>query len=179
MAGMPIDDRHAQSWREIEMLIEHFLTADLYLISTPMWNLSIAYALKYYIDCIIQPGYLFRYNDVGQIVPLVTDRKMVCSTSRGGDYSPGTYMHSYDFQEPYLRAIFGFVGVTDIEFINAEPMDVSPALKEGALTSAIERATDLANRIAEATPIDTSEPTLEILTAASAAADPAAPAPLT
>jgi hypothetical protein len=88
-------------------------------------------------------------------------------------------MHSYGFQEPYPRAILGFVGLTDIEFINAEPMDVSPALKEGALTSAIERAIDLANRIAEATAIDRSEPTLDILTAASAAADPAARAPLT
>lgn len=71
MAGMPIDDRHAQSWREIETLIDHFLSADLYLISTPMWNLSLSipYALKYDIDCIVQPGYLFRYNDIGQVTP--------------------------------------------------------------------------------------------------------------
>jgi len=161
MAGMPIDDRHARSWREIEMLIEHFLSADLYLISAPMWNLGIPYALKYYIDCIVQPGYLFSYNSEGQVVPLVTNRKMVCSTSRGGDYSPGSYMHAYDFQEPYLRAIFGFVGVTDIEFINAEPTDVTLDLREAALARALQRAVDLATQIAADTPIGFLGPDLE------------------
>jgi FMN-dependent NADH-azoreductase len=53
MIGQPIDKNHVDSWRQIEALIEHFLSADAYLISTPMWNLSIPYALKYYIDCII------------------------------------------------------------------------------------------------------------------------------
>ena len=47
--GQPIDKRHKESWRKIETLIEHFLTADVYLVSTPMWNFGIPYALKYYI----------------------------------------------------------------------------------------------------------------------------------
>ena len=44
-------------------------------------------------------------------------------TSRGGDYSIGSPFRSFDFQEPYLRAIFGFVGITDITFVIAQPMD--------------------------------------------------------
>ena len=144
MTSQPIDKRHKESWKQIELLIEHFLSADIYLISTPMWNFSIPYALKYYIDCIIQPGYLYKYNEQGQPVGLVRGKKMICVTSRGGDYSAKSPFHAYDFQEPYLRAIFGFVGITDMHFINAQPMDVTPELREAAIAAAIEEARSLA-----------------------------------
>ena len=144
MVGQPIDPNHAESWGQIEMLIEHFLSADAYLISTPMWNLSIPYALKYYIDCIIQPGYVFRYNEQGQAVPLVHGKKMVVVTSRGGAYAAPSPMSAYDFQEPYLRSIFGFIGITDLEFIHAEPMDITPELRLLGTQSAIDRAREVA-----------------------------------
>lgn len=48
LIGQPIDRRYAESWGEVERLIAQFLAADAYLISTPMWNFSIPYALKYY-----------------------------------------------------------------------------------------------------------------------------------
>jgi FMN-dependent NADH-azoreductase len=144
MVGQPIDKEHETSWRQIEQLIGHFLAADAYVLSSPMWNLSTPYALKYYIDCIVQPGYLFRYDEIGQVVPMVNNKKMLCVTSRGGDYSAGTPRHPYDFLEPYLRSIFGFVGITDIEFVNAQPMDVSPDLRTTALEAAIAHAVALA-----------------------------------
>jgi FMN-dependent NADH-azoreductase len=143
--GQPIDKRHQESWTQIEVLIKHFLSANIYLISTPMWNFSIPYALKYYIDAIIQPGYLYRYNEIGQPVPLTLGKKMLCITSRGGDYAPGGPFQAYDFQEPYLRAIFGYVGIYDMQFINAQPMDVSMDLRKVAMASAIEKARSLAN----------------------------------
>jgi FMN-dependent NADH-azoreductase len=143
MMGQPIDKRHEESWRQIEHLIRHFLSADLFVISTPMWNFSIPYALKYYIDCIVQPGYVFKYEQ-GRTVPLCLGKRMVCITSRGGDYSPTSPLHTYDFQEPYLRAIFGFIGITDMHFVNAQPMD-SPALREAAREAAIQQARALAS----------------------------------
>lgn len=144
MVGQPIDKHHKESWKQIETLIERFLSADIYLISTPMWNFAIPYTLKYYIDCIIQPGYLFKYNERGQAIGLVQGKKMVCITTRGGDYSEHSPFHAYDFQEPYLRAVFGFVGITDVHFINAQPMDVTLKLREAAVTAAIEQARSLA-----------------------------------
>jgi FMN-dependent NADH-azoreductase len=144
MLGQPIDKRHQESWGQIERLIKHFLSSDIYLISTPMWNFSIPYALKYYIDSIVQPGYLFKYNEQKQPVGLVHGKTMICVTSRGGDYSEQSPFHAYDFQESYLRAIFGFVGITDIHFINAQPMDVTPQLREVAIAAAVEEARSLA-----------------------------------
>jgi FMN-dependent NADH-azoreductase len=150
MLGQPIDKNHAESWRRIEELIAHFLSADVYLITTPMWNLSIPYALKYYIDCLVQPGYLFRYDETGHVVPLVHGKKMICVTSRGGDYSPASPMRAFDFQEPYLRAIFGLTGITDIEFINAEPMDVAADLREVAISAAVAAAGKVAAQLVPA-----------------------------
>jgi FMN-dependent NADH-azoreductase len=152
MFGRPIDKGHEQSWQQIESLIARFLAADAYVVTVPMWNLSIPYTLKYYIDCIVQPGYLFRYDEAGQVVPMVHGKKMLCVTSHGGDYSPGGPMAAYNFLEPYLRAIFGFVGVYDIEFISAQPMDVTPDLREAAVGAATSVAGALGSSPAWAAP---------------------------
>ncbi len=140
MTGQQLDDHHKESWKQIEANIARFLEADIYLVTVPMWNFGIPYALKYYIDAIVQPGYLFRYNELGVPEGLVKGRRMICVTSRGGDYSADTPMHALDFVEPYLRTIFNFVGITDITFINAQPMDITLEARRSALLTAIEEA---------------------------------------
>lgn len=137
MTGQVIDNDQKKSWSAIEETIKTFLDADMYIITTPMWNFSLPYALKYYIDAIVQPGYLFQYDEFGVPHPLVHDKKMIVVTSRGGDYSAGSPLHAFDFLEPYLRAIFGFIGITDIHFINAQPMDITPELRRNSLLKAI------------------------------------------
>ena len=122
LAGKDLSGDLKEAWRDIERAIARFLSADGYLISAPMWNFSIPYVLKHYIDIIVQPKYLFHYTGNGP-EGLAKNKKMVIITSRGGDYSAASPFHAYDFQEPYLRAIFGLCGITDIVFINAQPMD--------------------------------------------------------
>ena len=150
MGGAALGDTQLPAWKDIEDLIASFKDADLHVISSPMWNFSIPYALKYYIDAIVQPGYTFRYDEQGRAIGMVEGKRMVCITTRGGDYSPGTPFHAYDFQEPYLRAIFGFIGFTEMEFVNAQPMDITPELREKAITEALQRADDLASWAASA-----------------------------
>jgi FMN-dependent NADH-azoreductase len=135
MTGQELDDSAKESWRQIEKSIEQFLAADIYMLTVPMWNFGIPYALKYYIDAIVQPGYLFRYLPDGRAEGLVLGKKMICVTSRGGDYS-AEYMRAFDFVESYLRTIFGFVGITDIHFVNAQPMDVSAETRKAAYRAA-------------------------------------------
>ena len=108
MTGQPVDEAARGSWRSIERTIEEFLAADVYLLTVPMWNFGVPYALKYYIDAIVQPGYLFQYDERGAPQGLVHGKKLVCVTSRGADYSGP--LASLDFLESYLRTIFGFVG---------------------------------------------------------------------
>jgi len=141
--GRDLFGKYKEAWQEIIAHIERFLSAGAYLISAPMWNFNIPYALKHYIDIIVQPKYLFRYTDKG-VEGLLKDKKMIVITSRGGDYT-GEQMRMYDTQEPYLRAIFGFAGLTDITFINAQPMDMGKDTQK----QKIEQAQIQAKKIAE------------------------------
>jgi FMN-dependent NADH-azoreductase len=139
LRGGSLDEAHATSWAHIEREIARFLSADAILISAPMWNFSIPYTLKYYIDCIVQPGYLFRFDEKGIPVPLVHGKRLVVVTSSGSDYSPDSPLHALDFHEQYLRAIFAFVGVTDVTFVHGQAMDV-PGRRDDGLIRALDDA---------------------------------------
>lgn len=145
LGGGELTQKVKDAWNPIERHIQRFLSAEAYLISAPMWNFSIPYTLKQYIDIIVQPKYLFQYTSQG-IEGLVKNRKMLVITSRGGDYSQGSAFNAYDFQEPYLRAVFGFIGIKDITFINAQPMD---ALGQEEQNKKIEEAKALAINMAK------------------------------
>ncbi|MEL6257159.1 MAG: NAD(P)H-dependent oxidoreductase [Bacteroidota bacterium] len=127
----------AQKSRETTLaLAQEFLSYNLILVSSPMWNFSIPYKLKQYIDLIMQPGIMFTYTEEGP-KGLATGKKMIVITSRGSDYSTGGQMADYDFQAPYLRAIFGLAGIYDITFTHAQPMDWGPEMMENAIQKAI------------------------------------------
>jgi len=72
---------------------------------------------------------------------------LVCISSRGGDYSPNTPMNALDLQEAYFRTLFGFLGVERMDFVNAQPMDITPELRQAALDQAVAEALALAERI--------------------------------
>jgi FMN-dependent NADH-azoreductase len=136
LGGKDMPAEYRGDWDAIISQIERFLAADGYLVSAPMWNFGIPYRLKQYIDIILQPKYLFQYTAKGP-EGLVKGKKMAVVTSRGGDYSPGSPFSAYDFQEPYIRAAFGFAGIADIEFINAQPMDaLGPEVAQAKITEA-------------------------------------------
>lgn len=145
LGGKDMPDKLKDAWKIIEQYIDQFLSADIYLISTPMWNFSIPYPLKHYIDLIVQPKYLFRYTAPG-VEGLAKNKKMIVVASRGGDYRKGSPSAVLDHQEPYLRAIFGLCGISDITFIIAQPMDVDPIVGKKEL----EKAQGEAGRIADA-----------------------------
>jgi FMN-dependent NADH-azoreductase len=143
LSGQPIDPSHAESWAQIEREIARFQAADAYVISAPMWNFGVPYALKYYIDCIVQPGYTFRFNAQGYPEGMVIDKRMIVVSSSGSDYSVGSPMHALNFHEPYLRAILGFIGITDVSFVQGFAMDV-PQYRAAALEKGIADAGALA-----------------------------------
>lgn len=144
LAGKDLYGDLKEAWQEILSHIERFLSADAYLLSTPMWNFSIPYVLKHYIDVIVQPNYLFRYTQDGA-EGFAKKRKMVVITSRGREYL-SEETKPYDLQQSYLRTIFGFIGITDIEFVVAQPMDMGDDIREQKLTEACRAARDLGHR---------------------------------
>ena len=145
LGGKDLSGDMKESWQDIISHIERFMSADAYLISTPMWNFSIPYTLKQYIDTIVQPKYLFRYTSNG-VEGLVKNKKMVVITSSGGEYV-SEEARKADFQEPYLRFVFGFVGITDMVFVKAEPMGIGEDIQKQRIKNAQETAKKIANQI--------------------------------
>ena len=100
-------------------LIEELKAADTVVIGAPMYNFSISSSLKAWIDQIVRAGKTFGYGPNGP-QGLLAGKQAVIITSRGGAYEKGTAREAFDFQEPYLRHILGFIGLTDVAFVHAE-----------------------------------------------------------
>jgi len=105
-----------------DQLVEEFLGAERYIFGVPMYNLNVPSTFKAYVDQIVRAGKTFAVGPNGY-EGLVKGKKALFITSSGGSYPAGSPMASYNFQEPYLRAIFGFMGVTDVQFIAADSMN--------------------------------------------------------
>ncbi len=87
---------------------------------------------------------MFSFNELGYPVPLVLGKKMVVALSSGSDYSDASPLHALNFNEPYLRTIFGFIGITDVTFVNAYSMDVAPDIRSSSLEGALADARKVA-----------------------------------
>lgn len=105
-----------------DQLVDEFLSADRFVFAVPMYNFNIPSTFKAYVDQIVRPGKTFAVGPNGY-EGLVKDKKALFITSSGGAYPSGTAMAPYNFQEPYLRVIFKFIGVTEVEFITADNMN--------------------------------------------------------
>ncbi|MGH7998817.1 MAG: FMN-dependent NADH-azoreductase, partial [Brasilonema sp.] len=122
-AFTPPDARTPELAKAIELsdtLVDEFLAADRYVFGVPMYNFNVPSTFKAYIDQIVRAGRTFAVTEQGGFKGLVEGKKMLIITARGGDFSPGSPAAPYDYQEPYLKTIFGFIGITDITFINVE-----------------------------------------------------------
>ncbi len=101
-----------------EELIAELNAADEFVIGVPMHNFSIPATLKLWIDQIVRIGKTTSYEN-GAPAGLLRNKKATFLVASGGVYSPGTPMAAMNFVEPYLRSVFGFIGVTDTRFVNA------------------------------------------------------------
>jgi FMN-dependent NADH-azoreductase len=102
-------------------MTNEFKSADKYVLATPMWNFSIPYRLKQYIDIIVQPGLTFSVDSTGNYKGLVTGKPVFISYARGGEYPPSMPGEAYDMQKKYIELILAYIGLTDLRFIITEP----------------------------------------------------------
>jgi len=94
------------------------LAADVIVIGAPMYNFSVTSGLKAWVDHVARAGRTFKYGANGP-EGLVAGKKVYVITASGGVYSEGP-ASGYDFLATYLRAVLGFLGMTDVTFIRAE-----------------------------------------------------------
>jgi FMN-dependent NADH-azoreductase len=124
-------------------VLDEFLAADTVVIAAPMYNFTLPSQLKAWIDRIIVAGKTFRYGEGGP-VGLAGDKRVIIALSRGNFYGAGAPAAAFEHAESYLRTVFAFIGVTRLEFVLAEGLQVSPDHRAQGLEAALRAAAALA-----------------------------------
>ena len=108
-----------------DQMVEELIEADHIVIGSPMYNFTVTSGLKAWIDMVGRPGKTFGYAEDGP-VGLLTGKKVIIVTARGGFYAGDGPEAENDFQEGYLKAIFAFMGIEDVRFVHAEGPGLDP-----------------------------------------------------
>ena len=147
ITGQQHTDVQRTAWDEITAIANRFKAADVYLIAAPMWNGSIPYKLKQYIDIVHQPGLLFGLDPAKGYFGLL-ERKGAVLALTSGAYGPNMPSPAFgtDHHSTYLRSWLNQAGVTDIALLRFQPILLNPD-REGAFKAAVTEAEAVAARL--------------------------------
>ena len=132
LTGGVLGGANADATAENDAAMAQFLASDVIVIGAPMYNFGVPSTLKAWIDRVAVAGKTFRYTENGP-EGLAGGKRVVIASGRGGIYGDSS---PADFQEAYLRQVFGFLGISDIEFVRAEGVAYSPQHRTDAMTAA-------------------------------------------
>ncbi len=114
-----------------DSLIAEVQQADTLVIALPMYNFSLPSMLKAWVDHIARAGVTFKYTESGP-VGLLQDKKVYLVAAMGGVHDSA----ASDFLRPYMKLIMSFVGLTDVEFITADGLNMGPERREQGIEQA-------------------------------------------
>ncbi len=139
--GVPATPEELRARALSDELIEELRAADTVVIGAPMYNFGVTTSLRAWFDHVLRAGETFSYSEAGP-KGLLGGKRVIVIESRGGLYSeaPGS---AYDFQEPYLKHLLGFIGITDVAFVHAEKIGYGPDARTAALAQAKARISAL------------------------------------
>jgi len=132
--GTATTDTEFAARRLSDELIGELKAADTVVIGAPMYNFSVPTTLRAWFDHVLRAGVTFKYVD-GAVRGLLGGKRVIVIESRGGLYSEGP-AQAIDFQEPYLRHLLGFIGITDVTFVRAEKIGYGPQARTAAIEGA-------------------------------------------
>jgi FMN-dependent NADH-azoreductase len=115
-AGTELSEKKRRILAASNALVDEFLSADMYVFGVPMYNFSVPGAFKSYMDQVIRVGKTTKPGPKG-LEGAVHGRKMLVISTRAGDYSKGGPREDWDFHEPYLRKVFGWIGIKDFTYV--------------------------------------------------------------
>ena len=113
-----LTDEHKAALQLSNDIVAEVQAADTVLITTPMYNFQVPAVLKAWIDHLVRVGLTVNYTAEGPVGQL-KGKKVVVIVAGAGSYDKGTPAESYDHLSPYLRFVFGFIGITDVEIVVA------------------------------------------------------------
>lgn len=138
-SNTPIDGALRNDLALGETVMREFLSADLVVIGVAFYNFSISSQLKAWIDRIAIAGKTFRYTASGRPEGLAGNKRVFLAIARGGFYGDGSPVRAMEHAETYLRSAFSFIGVTNLDVVAAEGLNVSAAQRQMAIAQAQER----------------------------------------
>lgn len=121
-----------------DQLIAEIKHADTLIIAAPMYNFTVPTQLKNWIDLIARAGVTFTYTEQGP-KGLIEGKKAVVVTTRGGIHKDA----ASDNITPYLKTVLGFIGITEVEFVYAEALNMGEEFAEKGLAAASEHLASL------------------------------------
>jgi FMN-dependent NADH-azoreductase len=133
LSGRSLAQLDPQESAQNAQALDDFLAADVIVIGAPMYNFSIPSQLKAWIDRVVVAGKTFRYTPAGP-EGLAKGKRVLVGLARGNVYAADS---PAEFAESYLRHVFGFIGVTDVRFIRAEGLALSPEHREKGMNVAL------------------------------------------
>lgn len=139
--GVPSTELEHQARALSDELIAELRAAHTIVIGAPMYNFSLPTGLRAWFDHVLRAGETFSYSEAGP-KGLLEGRRAIVVESRGGLYSEGP-AQAIDFQEPYLRHLLAFMGVTEVTFIHAEKIGFGPDARTAAIEGAIARIAEV------------------------------------
>ena len=139
--GTATTDTEFAARRLSDELIGELKAADTIVIGAPMYNFSVPTTLRAWFDHVLRAGVTFKYVD-GAVRGLLGGKRVIVIESRGGMYSEGP-AQAIDFQEPYLRHLLGFIGITDVTFVRAEKIGYGPDARTAAIEGAKARLAEV------------------------------------
>lgn len=129
--GDNLNQRQQEALALSDTLIQELKDNDTLVIGAPMYNFTIPVQLKTWIDLVARAGLTFRYTAAGA-EGLITGKKAVIVASFGGLHKET----DEDFVVPYLKRFLAFIGITEVEVVYAEGLNISPELKEKGIADA-------------------------------------------
>ena len=151
LAGQSADVQHDQAMQEELTLggavLAEFMAADIVVVGSPLYNLTIPSQLKAWMDRIVVAGKTFRYTPNGP-EGLVHGKRLVLVLSRGGFYGPTSPRHSFEHGESYLKSMFTFIGLAHPDVVVAEGLAVNAEQRQKALEEARAQIGTLSDAIA-------------------------------
>ena len=109
---------HKKALAISDELIGEVMGADEIVLGTPMYNFGVPAIVKAWIDHVARVGKTFSIDATGYH-GLIQGKKATLLIASGGQYGPGSPAEGYNLETPYLKAVLGFLGITDVSVIQA------------------------------------------------------------
>ena len=144
------DEQRTPAMREelrvSDALVDRLLAADAMVFGVPMYNFGMPSAFKAFVDHIVRGGRTYVWGPDRSIIGQLGGKRALFVTTRGADLGPGTALAGLDALTPGLRAAFGFIGLTDLDFVDAQPLQFDGEVRK---QQALARARAELDQVAE------------------------------